>query len=329
MRSNFLDTWLFRLKGPESGAITFEQRRVFILPTRNGLLFSLMLLSMLIGSMNYQLSLGYFLTFTIASCAVIAMHDTFRNLAWIRLTAIKASPVFPGETLQFELMLDNSHKYSRSALHIMSTSEKSLDIITDIPACHQMIIHYPVLALKRGVIALPRLCIYSTFPFGLWRAWGYWHPMIQAVVYPLPEKSPPELPRANQQDDEGFLNISSDDHFSSIRPYLPGDKPSRIAWRTSAKLEDSLASKQMENSGTQEILLDWFMLPDELTIDQRASRLAAWVIQAETQGLSYGLRIPRAATNSSILNTHTEIIIETASGSDHQKTCLTALALIQ
>ena len=42
-------TWLFQWRGPETGAIVLVQRRVFILPTRQGLVFAAVLLVMLAG----------------------------------------------------------------------------------------------------------------------------------------------------------------------------------------------------------------------------------------------------------------------------------------
>ena len=66
---NQLYNWLFQLRGPEAGVIVLVQRRVFILPTRHGLIFAAVLLLMLTGSINYNLSLGFVLTFLLARVA--------------------------------------------------------------------------------------------------------------------------------------------------------------------------------------------------------------------------------------------------------------------
>ena len=44
-----------------------------------------MLLVMLIGSINYQLNLGYVLTFLLASCAGVSMHMTHATLKGLTL----------------------------------------------------------------------------------------------------------------------------------------------------------------------------------------------------------------------------------------------------
>ncbi|MBL8494463.1 MAG: hypothetical protein JNM37_09400, partial [Rhodocyclaceae bacterium] len=54
--------WLFRRRGPEPSPIVLTHKRIYVLPTRPGLFFGLALAAMLIGAINYQLSLGFALT---------------------------------------------------------------------------------------------------------------------------------------------------------------------------------------------------------------------------------------------------------------------------
>src|ERR1044072_7592596 len=89
--------WLFRLRGPERGEIVLVHRRGFILPTRAALGFALVLLLMGTGSINYGLSLGFVLTFLLASLTGSAILHTFRNLAGLRITPARTTPVFAGE----------------------------------------------------------------------------------------------------------------------------------------------------------------------------------------------------------------------------------------
>ena len=77
---DFVDRWLFRLAGPEPAPIVLGQRRVFVLPTRAGLAFAATIVTLLIGSINYGLSLGYALTFLLAGLGVVSILHAFRNL---------------------------------------------------------------------------------------------------------------------------------------------------------------------------------------------------------------------------------------------------------
>ena len=74
--------WLFRPK-IESGAVVLTQRSIFIIPTRQGFTLAFVLVLMLLGDINYNLSLGYVLTFLLTMLAVMSMRHAFRNLAHI------------------------------------------------------------------------------------------------------------------------------------------------------------------------------------------------------------------------------------------------------
>ena len=69
-RDKLRDQWLFQLRDSEPGEVTLTMRRVFIVPTRAGLAFAALLLVMLVGAINYNLGLGFALTFFAGSCAV-------------------------------------------------------------------------------------------------------------------------------------------------------------------------------------------------------------------------------------------------------------------
>ena len=73
--------WQSRL--PLTDTLLLTQRNVYILPTRAGWMLAVTLLVLLVGSINYQLNLGYLLTFLLAGSAVAGMHmchGTLRGL---------------------------------------------------------------------------------------------------------------------------------------------------------------------------------------------------------------------------------------------------------
>src|SRR5688500_9890592 len=98
-----LSKWLFRWHGPERGEIELVQRRIFILPTRAAVGFGVAIVLMGLGSINYALSLGFILTFLLASLTISAMLHTWRNLAGLRVAPGKTAPVFAGETARFAI----------------------------------------------------------------------------------------------------------------------------------------------------------------------------------------------------------------------------------
>src|SRR2546423_14852974 len=105
LRQSIAD-WIFRAAAPEAPPVTLVQRRIFILPTRQGYVFALTLLVMLVASINYQLSLGFILTFLLASMAGVAMLHTWRNLAHLKLRPGRCDPVFAGDGGHFSITGD-------------------------------------------------------------------------------------------------------------------------------------------------------------------------------------------------------------------------------
>ncbi len=64
VRRRFQVWWKARLRAKDSVELT--QRNVYILPTQPGFMLALTLVLLLVGSINYQLNLGYLLTFLLA-----------------------------------------------------------------------------------------------------------------------------------------------------------------------------------------------------------------------------------------------------------------------
>ena len=71
-RARFQRWWQSRLRPCDCQRLT--QRNVYIVPTAPGLLLGTTLLVLLVASINFQLNLGYALTFLLAGCSLVGMH---------------------------------------------------------------------------------------------------------------------------------------------------------------------------------------------------------------------------------------------------------------
>src|SRR5437016_14548362 len=98
--------WLYGFTPPEHGTVMLIHRRVYIVPARLGWLFAATLGILLIGSINYALSLGFVLTFLLAGLGLAGMVRTARTLALISISVDPADPVFARDAAQFRLYLD-------------------------------------------------------------------------------------------------------------------------------------------------------------------------------------------------------------------------------
>jgi uncharacterized protein (DUF58 family) len=309
--------WLFRLNVAEGGEVVLGQRRVFILPTRSGMGYAALLILLFIGSINYNLSMGYALTFVLAGCALIAMQLTFRNLAYLYLAPGRASPVHAGEEAEFELHLSNRRRHARYAvwLGFIGDGLPAREQPFDIPAEGLCPVLLQAPTSCRGWLPVPRIRLHTSFPLGLLCAWSYWQPELKVLVYPHPEEHAPPLPVADtlQSDDHG---AGGQDDFAGVRPYQAGDSMKRLAWRQIARLgsEGVLVSKHFEGGAATELRLDFATLPAEMDIEARLSRMTRWVIEAEARGLPYAFRLA-------------DVSYPAALGGAHREACLRALAL--
>jgi uncharacterized protein (DUF58 family) len=316
-----VDRWLFQLGGAETGEVFLKQRRVFIIPTRAGMAFGVLLMILFIGSVNYSLSLGFALTFLIAACAIIDMHFTFRNLAHLSLAAGRTQAVYAGEEARFELQLINRTKRDRYAIWVGFIDRQSAELAqpVDIAAQSTQTVTLGLLAKRRGWLAAPRVRLQTRFPLGLLQAWSYWKPDMQALVYPQPEAVPAPLPTAalDEQDAQGQ---AGHDDFAGVRAYQSGDPLKHLAWRQIARLdtgEDApLITKHFEGGAASELLFDFSALPPYLDTEEKLSRMTRWLLEAEARGLPYAFRLG-------------DIAYDSALGPTHQAQCLQALALFE
>ena len=280
------NTWLFRPK-IEHGTITLTQRRIFILPTRQGLAMAVLLVLMLLGDINYNLSLGYVLTFLLAMMAVMSMLHAFRNLAHLEVRAGRADAVFCGETARFVLHFRNPGTLARYQLVLRH--ENGITVTFDVPAQQDSEVVFPLPATRRGWLQPGQLTLYTEFPLGLFHAWSYLHFDMRCLVYPKPVAEA-ALPPGDAPDGTGRRSVAGDDDFAGLRVYTAGDALPRIAWKAYAR-ERGLQVKQFSMQIGEELWLDFDAAPEPDT-EGKLAHMTRWVLDAEAQRLRYGLKLP-------------------------------------
>jgi len=277
---------------------------------------------MLIGCINYQLSLGYFFTFWLLSLWPLCALSALRGLLGLSFSArADSQSVFAGGRAHVVLTCDNPSKGARPALSLkvgalevpletQPNSSTQTDLYLDAPA--------------RGWLKLPSLWLESSDALGLFRARLERTFPLQVLIYPAPELDPPARPDPRPRADQSasaragksVLHPSGEgEDFAGLRPYQPGDPLRRIAWRQSAKGE-ALLTKQFETPTSSTLWLSWNALPAQLALEPRLSRLTAWALGAERGSAPYALKLPGQT-------------LEPGQGEGHLRRVLTALALYQ
>lgn len=290
MIADRLRNW-FENRLPLSDNLTLKQSNIYIVPTKAGFAFALTLLLMLVASINYQLNLGYLLTFLLAGSALVSMHVTHATLRGLTLRVKAPQPVFLGDSAELEIVLTNPGA-ARHGIGLAVRHARPFSFAwCDVPAQGSASARVSFLPPRRGMSRVPTLMAETRFPLGLFRAWTIWRPAAQALAYPRPEEPPAPLPATQALPGASPATTATDGgEFDGVRSYRRGDAMRRVVWKKAAKTGE-LVSRDTTASANQELWLDFesAALTDK---EARLSRLAAWTLAAERLGLSFGLRIP-------------------------------------
>ncbi len=294
-----------------SGEIRIEPRQIYILPTRAGGVFVLLLGAILAGSINFANNLGYLLTFFLTGLGLVAMVHTWWNLLGLRLRAADCAPGFQGADVHFGILLFNPRGAERPMLEI-GPARRPASVSCDVPAGGETRIQIHQAASKRGWLALGRLTLASRFPLGLFRAWSYIDTGQRCLIYPAPAEHPPRFSGADASNGEQPRPSPGEDDFSGHRDYHPGDPIKHIDWKILAR-ERGLMIREFSDDRHKSRTYDFDALPG-LDTEQRLRLLCRAVLDADAAGLRWGLRLPGEE-------------IGVASGAAHRARCLHALAL--
>jgi uncharacterized protein (DUF58 family) len=313
-----IDGW-FLSRRPPSDTLELTQRNVYIVPTPAGWMLAGTLLLLLIASINYQLNLGYLLTFLLAGCVAVGMyvcHATLRGLA-LRLMAPDAR--YAGAAAVFRVMLHNQRRSTRYGIGL-AVRHSGHWSWSDVPAEGSATVEVAFKPERRGLHPVPTLTAETRFPLGTFRVWTVWRPASQVLVYPAPEPNPPPLPPGEPlagQAAASMLRANVAGEYDGVRAYRRGDPLKLVVWKRAARAQatgsEGLVSRDTQQTQRQELWLDAQAagLPGW---EARLSRLCAWVLMADRLGVDYGLRVGGK-------------VVAPSQGEAHKRRCLEVLAL--
>lgn len=302
--------FITRRIGPFDGTVVLDKNRVYILPTKIGIIFFILLLLLLLGSVNYSKSLGFMLTFLLAGLGNIVMFATWRNLAGLRLRAGGSMPVFSGEEAVFAVQLENLDPQTRYSIAI-SREGNEFEVV-DVHANGIAQVHFRVATNSRGLLDAGRFRLYTEFPAGLFVAWTWIELSMQCLVYPRPAVKADTLYSSIIEEGEHESQAAGHEEYAGLRKYHPGDSWRRIAWKAVARTGE-LHTREFTGGQPQQQWIEWnaLMMPGT---ENRLSMMTRLVMDAEQAGSQYGLRLP-------------DLEIAPGRGGAHYSRCLKVLAL--
>jgi uncharacterized protein (DUF58 family) len=289
-RAQFRRWWQARL--PFTDTATLTQRNIYILPTRAGIAFALTLTVMLLAAINYQLNLGFALTFLLAGAGIVSMHLTHGTLRGLTLHLRPPQPGFAGEPALLEVVLTNPGRTRHGlGLRLGDAGHARAVVWCDVAAQGQETARLSIVPATRGWHGVPTIEIETVFPFGLFRAWAVWRPAARLLAWPQPELAPPPLPaHGGRADEVRGTRTGTGSELDGVRPWRRGDSMRQVAWKKVAR-SGELVSRETSAATQRELWLAWADA-QAFGTEARLSRLAAWVLLADREGLASGLRLP-------------------------------------
>lgn len=302
---------LFRRSANDELPVTVKHERIYILPTKRGLAFLCVLAIMLIAAINYGLNLGYALCFILVGLFFSCLLATYQNLVQLQFNAITATDSFEGSALNYKVTIADRYKRTRSSITLSAAgATDEIDVKASNTSSAILTIKDPV----RGIHSLGRITISSDYPLGLWRGWGYIHAPTSAYVYPKPEKPCVEFASIPSESDKTKRRSIGEQEYSGLKSYETTDSPARIAWKRVAT-GTGWYSKQFSAQGVQsKVAIRWSDTPANQSVEQRLSRMCAWVVRAKDENTAFSFELPT-------FDAH-----QPDRGHDYSRSCLRALA---
>ena len=239
-------------------------------------MFAATLVLLLLASINYQLNLGYVLTFLLAGSGAVSMHVTHGTLRGLTLHRAPA-PVFAGESRRSRVC---SPARQRALRHRPALADARRPPRAPGSTCRRKARparRSAIRAATRGLHALPALSIETRFPLGLFRAWAIWRPAAQLLGLPAPSARRRHCRRHARSGPAGPQQpLGRGGEMEGVRS-LPARRPAALVyWKKAAKALASggeLVSRDTAGAVHQQLWLDWQACAT-LAPEQRLSRLA-------------------------------------------------------
>ncbi len=302
------ERWLAQ-RVPAAREVNLDHRRIFILPTRQGMAFLATLAVLFLGAVNYQNNLAFALVFLLLGLFLVSVLHTYANLAGLCLRGLRARPTYAGEPAAFELALEAPGRRERCAIELAWREEPPQSI-------DSVLAEAPVTLFRRsrhrGRLRPGRLRVSSRYPLGLLQAWSWVDLDLEALVYPRPLACPaPHSPAGSGE--RGSPRRGDDgDELHAFRPYRPGDPLRQVLWKAYAR-DGVLQTGLMARRSEPRVWLDFDGLEGG-DAERRLCGLCHWVLQLSARGVPFGLRLPG-------------VEVSPAAGEAQREAALRALAL--
>jgi uncharacterized protein (DUF58 family) len=309
----FIDNWFESHNPPSRDSILLHNRRLYILPTRFGYLFAIMLLFLFLAAINYQNSMAFVLTFMLTSLGIISLWHTHKNLLGVTIRMQIPRPVFCGETCEFKFEISHHNNARRYAIAIQYLDQPPVYVKLEPEGSVQAKLRIPT--HRRGEFRPAGVTVFTRYPTGLFHAWGWLKFDLPVLIYPRPTAQVKlQQSMIEQYDGQTSTSTIEGDDFAGLREHREGESLRHISWKAYAQGR-GLLTKTFQGQARPSLWIDWEQMGQAST-EEKLSFMTALVLAAEREEQKYGLRLPG-------------LVLEQDFGNAHKHNCLQELAVFR
>ena len=301
----------FASRAPRKRTVELNQRRIYIVPTRAGLVYGILLTILLVAGINYQNNLIYALTFLLGTVFVLGTWYTYSNMAGLCFSARGLNPVFAGNPAFFSLNIEAPGSDARFHIHISTEVGETHQVASVDASGVELTWSEPT--AYRGYCVPERLTVVSRAPLGLFRCWAYLWLEAKVLIYPKPIAQAAMVNSSEERGARKHSGSTQAQEFDGFRPYREGDNKKQIHWPSYAKGQP-LQTKEQPKMLDLQAWVDWDSFAGGT--EQKLSAMCARVLELALQNRRYGIRLPGLS-------------IAPDRGEAHRENCLRAMALFR
>jgi len=302
--------WLKR-RIPPASVHKLTNRNIFIMPTRFGFVYLIFVLLLFLLATNYQNNVIMLLSYLMASLFITTMMRSFYNVSGITLSAEKNAAGYAKQSITFPIQVSFPNK--RFDLNFCFDNQQVLHLSQGEQG--DQTVYVCCLYENRGIYRPGRLKMSSEYSLGLFKTWTRIDFDQQCSVYP--EAIPLSNRKSNFTGTVNEHSLSNNskpgiDDFYELKPYIPGEPLSRIAWKQFARGQDRLTKHYHQQQGTT-CWLTLMDMPDH-GVEKQLQYLCFLINEYNHAGQTFGLDLGHEK-------------IAPSQGENHFKQCLMALAI--
>ncbi|MFB9069067.1 DUF58 domain-containing protein [Pseudofulvimonas gallinarii] len=280
------------LPKPPAGPLPLglPRRRIYILPSRFGLVYATALFFLQLGALNYNNNAAILLALLLASIALMSAVVCVRFLNSLTVTAFDAGEAFAGTEQDCSLTVRSAQGPLRGELRLrVAGLDAAMSYDGDFATGR-----WRAAAGARGRHPLGRVRLSSGYPLGMFHAWCDLVPDADRLVYPAPESPAVRWPaEADPAAGARATPRGGDEEWHALREFRRGDSLRDIAWKTSARHDRWLVAETRSSAEAPTLRFSLSMV-SHLDREHALSRLCGWILVAEAEQLSWILDLGNA-----------------------------------